>query len=68
MRRSGSITTFLGAVLVMATSLLRGGGVKTIDAANMIPLANTSLTPRFHNGRPIIPIKSLRMRVKLLRA
>ena len=63
MRRSGSITTFLGAVLVMATSLLRGGGVKTIDAANIIPLANTSLTPRFHNGRPIIPVKSLRMRV-----
>ena len=63
MRRPGSITTFLGAVLVIATSLLRGSGVTPINAASIVPLAATPLTPRFHDGRPIIPVKSLRMRV-----
>ena len=63
MRRSGSITTFLGAVLLIATSMLRGSGIKPVAAATVVPLADTTLTPRFHDGRPILPVKSLRMRV-----
>ncbi|MDC0429190.1 3D domain-containing protein [Phycisphaerales bacterium] len=63
MRRPGSITTFIGAILVIATSMIRGSGVKPTDGATTVPLADTTLTPRFHDGRPIIPVKSLRMRV-----
>ena len=63
MRRPGSITTFIGAILVIATSMIQGSGVKPTDGATTVPLADTTLTPRFHDGRPIIPVKSLRMRV-----
>ncbi len=63
MRRPGSITTFMGAFLVIATCMIRGSGVTPSDGATTVPLADTTLTPRFHDGRPIIPVKSLRMRV-----
>jgi 3D (Asp-Asp-Asp) domain-containing protein len=63
MRRPGSITTFMGAFLVIATFMIRGSGVTPSDGATTVPLADTTLTPRFHDGRPIIPVKSLRMRV-----
>lgn len=57
MGRPGPFITFLFGIVVVGGAVLTGTGVRDSIASD------SKSAIRFHDGRPIVPVKSLRMRV-----
>jgi 3D (Asp-Asp-Asp) domain-containing protein len=57
MRRPGPIMTFLLGLVLVGGAVLTGTGLRDSIASD------SKAAIRFHDGRPIVPVKSVRMRV-----